>query len=68
MDVFLTNENLVVIKSVLSLSTNHSLPLLELKKKTKLANIYFFKALEQLEGDGIIERVKSNDETLIILR
>ncbi|UCE14738.1 MAG: hypothetical protein JSV04_06040 [Candidatus Heimdallarchaeota archaeon] len=68
MNIILINENLKAIKTALLLSTDHSLPLLELKKKTKLANLYFFKALEHLENEGIIERVKDEDETLIILR
>lgn len=38
---------------------------LELKKKSILPNLYFFKALEALENDNTILRFKKHNETWI---
>ncbi len=47
---------------------NGSLPFLELKKKSKLANMYFLKALEKLTADAILYEKQQNSETWIFLR
>ncbi len=47
---------------------NKSLTLLELKRKSQLANLYFFKALEQLEQKDILERTRKNNNIWILLK
>ncbi|MHA2363086.1 MAG: hypothetical protein ACXAC7_03950 [Candidatus Hodarchaeales archaeon] len=59
-------NNQKVIIEVLK-AHNNSLSFLELKKKTKLANMYFIKALENLEQIKKLERVKKEKETWILL-
>lgn len=44
-----------------------SLTLFELKRKSQLANLYFFKALEQLEQKDILERTRKNNNNIWIL-
>jgi uncharacterized membrane protein len=56
----------LIIKTLTS--HQNSLILADLKKITKLANMYFIKALEKLENKKIIERVKKEKETWIILK
>ncbi|MHA2297723.1 MAG: hypothetical protein ACXADA_16970 [Candidatus Hodarchaeales archaeon] len=48
-------------------SANKEFKLLELKQKTKLANLYFFKALEELLLKGKIEKTVIDNETMIKL-
>ena len=43
----------------------NQLQLLELKIKSKLPNLYFFKALETLENENVILRFKKHNETWI---
>ena len=64
-DLFEQNQNLIIE----TLTSNQNLlTLADLKKKTKLANLYFIKALEKLETKKIIWRVKKERETWIILK
>lgn len=63
----LNQQNQALIVKILS-SHQNSLILAELKKYTKLANMYFFKALEALEDSNKVERVKKGNETWIILK
>ncbi|MHA2101375.1 MAG: hypothetical protein ACW99A_22180 [Candidatus Kariarchaeaceae archaeon] len=56
----------LIIKTLTS--HQNSLILADLKKITKLANMYFIKALEVLENKKIIERVKKEKETWIKLK
>jgi hypothetical protein len=58
------HENKKRIIKVLKTNDNQ-LSLLELKKKSKLANLYFFKALETLEKENIILKYTDHDETWI---
>ncbi len=59
------NQRLIIDTLVLN---NNSLLILELKKETKLANLYFFRALKNLEKENIIEKVSREGETWISLR
>ncbi|NHJ01175.1 MAG: hypothetical protein EAX86_03490 [Candidatus Heimdallarchaeota archaeon] len=43
------------------------LSMLELKKQTKLANIYFLKALELLKEKEIVKELTKDKETWVIL-
>ncbi len=55
-----------IIIDILS-SNNNTLTLLELKQASQLANLYFFKALDQLEAHIKIEKVKKDGITWIML-
>lgn len=46
---------------------NGSLSFLELKKESKLANMYFLKALEKLIADSILSKKINDSETWIFL-
>jgi hypothetical protein len=60
----LGNQQLII--QTLSVN-NHSMTLLELKQTTKLANLYFFKALEQLKTQNMIVEEKKDSQTWIAL-
>lgn len=60
-------RNQIIIIEKLAKNKN-SLTLLELKKKSQLANLYFFQALIQLEHNNILERIKKDDITWIFLK
>lgn len=62
----LLKEHRKLIRKILS-ESNGYLSLLELKKKTKLANLYFFKALEELETKEILKKSNKGNEIFIIL-
>ncbi|MFX1282974.1 MAG: hypothetical protein ACFFB5_04930 [Promethearchaeota archaeon] len=47
---------------------NKSLSLFELKKKSQLANLYFFKALDQLEQKDVLERKRKYNNIWISLK
>lgn len=59
------NQRIIIEKLA---KENKSLTLLELKRKSQLANLYFFKALEQLEQKDILERTRKNNNIWIILK
>lgn len=46
-------------------SNGNSLVFLDLKKKSKLPNLYFFKALEDLEKEKLVYRFNENNDTWI---
>jgi hypothetical protein len=48
-------------------NNNNSLTLLDLKQASQIANLYFFKALDQLESQNAIKKVKKDRITWIIL-
>jgi hypothetical protein len=62
-----STENQEVILKVLK-KHNHPLHLLELKKESALANLYFFEGLKILEQKNMIEKTKIEGKTLISLR
>lgn len=62
----LSLENQEVILRILK-KYNRPLHLLELKKESALANLYFFEGLKILEEKKMIERTKIEGETWISL-
>lgn len=64
-DLVLVNARERIIRTLMS--CNGSLILLDLKQKSGLANLYFFKALEQLLKRGMVEKTLINRRTLIRL-
>jgi hypothetical protein len=48
-------------------NNNNSLTLLDLKQASQIANLYFFKALDQLESQNAIKKVKKDRITWITL-
>ncbi len=48
-------------------SNNNTLTLLELKQASQLANLYFFKALDQLEDQNRIDITKKDGISWILL-
>jgi hypothetical protein len=63
----LTKQNQEVILRVLQKNDRH-LQLLELKKKTALANLYFFEGLKTLERNRLIQKTMIEGRTWISLR
>lgn len=59
-------QNQQIIIKTLS-SNNNTITLLELKQTSQLANLYFFKALDQLEDQNRIEKAKKDGITWILL-
>jgi hypothetical protein len=55
-----------IIMDTLS-NNNNSLTLLDLKQASHLANLYFFKALDLLESQNKIKKVKKDGITWITL-
>ena len=60
------SRNQEIILNVLK-RNNRSMFLLELKKETKLANLYFFKALTGLEENKRIQKLIVETSTMISL-
>jgi len=61
------SENQEIIVNVLK-KNNNSMTLLDLKKQSKLANLYFFQVLNILKEKMVVYEDKSTNTTLISLR
>ena len=62
-----SQQNQEIILKVLQ-KNDRPLSLLELKKKTALANLYFFKGLRALERNKIIQKIMKEGKTWVLLR
>ena len=67
MDIDQTNfKNQQIILDILE-ENNRSMLLLDLKKISKLANLFFFKALDTLEKQKVVEKKREGNSVIVTL-